>query len=256
MAAYEWLVVVYFSALIAAAWIVPVPMSRRLQATSLGAAPLVLVVVSRAVATDVRWWLPHFFLLAGYWMPGLLVPVTHGRRFEAWLVRSDARLRPSLPAVPAWAAPVVELAYLLCYPLVPVSFAIVWMNGTAADIERFWFAVLMAGYCCYVTLPWLVSRPPRLLHPDGTRRRTLGTINTQVLARASHEFNTFPSGHVAVTAAAAAAVATISVRDGALLGIVVVAICVGAASGRYHYVVDVLFGLGIAAAAHAAAAAL
>jgi len=221
-----------------------------------------VVAVSRFRSTalePIRDWAPCLFLVAGYWLPGRLF-TTPNVRLEQGLLAIDARIlsatQRGFRAVSPALMEGLELAYLLCYPLVPVSFAIVWMNGTAADLERFWFAVLMAGYCCYVTLPWLVSRPPRLLHPDGTRRRTLGTINTQVLARASHEFNTFPSGHVAVTAAAAAAVATISVRDGALLGIVVVAICVGAASGRYHYVVDVLFGLGIAAAAHAAAAAL
>jgi membrane-associated phospholipid phosphatase len=70
----------------------------------------------------------------------------------------------------------------------------------------------------------------------------------------SHEFNTFPSGHAAVAAASAAAVATVSAPAGALLGVVVVAICVGAASGRYHYVVDVVLGLAIAGAAHFVAA--
>ena len=55
----------------------------------------------------------------------------------------------------------VELAYLLCYPLVPLSFAVVWLKGSPGDIERFWLTVLVAGYGCYATLPWLVSRPPR-----------------------------------------------------------------------------------------------
>jgi membrane-associated phospholipid phosphatase len=74
----------------------------------------------------------------------------------------------------------------------------------------------------------------------------LSSLNAFVLGRVSHQLNTFPSGHVAVAAAAAASVATISAPAGVLLGLAVSAICVGAAAGRYHYVVDVVLGLAVA----------
>jgi membrane-associated phospholipid phosphatase len=159
-----------------------------------------------------------------------------------------------LPPVPAILAGVVELAYLACYPLVPVSFSVVWLYGSAADVGRFWAAVLLSGYACYATLPWLVSRPPRLV--DGHRAdsgRGIAGVNVLVLGRLSHQFNTFPSGHVAVSAAASVIVASVSGVAGAALGAVTAAICVGAASGRYHYVIDVLLGLAVAAAAVAVA---
>jgi hypothetical protein len=46
--------------------------------------------------------------------------------FERWLAHTDALLRPRLPAVPAPIATLTETAYLLCYPVVPVSLALVW----------------------------------------------------------------------------------------------------------------------------------
>jgi membrane-associated phospholipid phosphatase len=80
-------------------------------------------------------------------------------------------------------------------------------------------------------------------------------MNTLVLGRVSHQLNTFPSGHVAVAGAAVASVATVSGLAGALLGLAVAGICVGAAAGRYHYVVDVVLGLVVAAVAFLIAAA-
>ena len=249
MAAYEWIVVAYFSALTLAAWLAPVGLTRRVEASALGMAA---VVATAAVATTasaaIRAWFPHALLIAGYWMPALLVPPAPERRFEEWLIRSDRRLRRLLPRVPDLLGQPVELAYLLCYPLVPVSFAIVWLNGEGTDVRRFWLSVLLSGSACYVSLPWLVSRPPRS-HSHDTNRRGLPGINVRVLDRLSHRFNTFPSGHVAVAASAAASVAAVSVPAGFALGVAVAAISVGAAAGRYHYVIDVILGLVTAAAA-------
>lgn len=257
MAAFEGVVIAYFSALTVASWFAPVPAVRRLYASAMGAGVLLLALsIALTAAASLRAWLPHLYLVAGYWMPALLVPAPRGRRFEEWLLMSDAALRRLLPGVPAPLATIVELAYLSCYPLVPVAFAIVWVNGNSVDVERFWLAVLLAGYSCYATLPLLVSRPPRSLVVDVRPSRGLAGINASVLGRVSHELNTFPSGHVAVAAAAAASAATVSPPAGVALGVVVAAICVGAASGRYHYVVDVVLGLAVAVAAHVAAAAV
>jgi hypothetical protein len=254
MAAYEWIVVAYFSGLTLAAWLVPIDLTRRLAASAVGVAVVVVaVVVATTAPPALRAWSPHAFLIAGYWMPALLVPSAPERRFEEWLVRSDERLRRVLPPVPRPVGHLVELAYLLCYPLIPLSFAIVWLNGEGSDVRRFWLSVLLSGYTCYVSLPWLVSRPPRS-HPEHeTNRRGLPGINARLLGCLSHRLNTFPSGHVAVTAAAAASVAFVSVPAGLALGVAVAAIGVGAAAGRYHYVIDVILGLVTAAAAVAVA---
>ena len=246
----EWIVAVYFAALTVAAWLLPVRPARRLQASALGAAVLVTTTGAGVFAPSViRAWLPIAYLVAGYWMPALLVTPAPDPRFEEWLVRSDRQLRQFLPAVPRSLGPVVELGYLLCYPLVPLAFGIVWLNGDAADVERFWLTVLLSGYACYATLPCLVSRPPRLQPGKGARRGAVARLNAHVLRRVSHRLNTFPSGHVAVAAAAAASVASVSVPAGVALAGIVAAISIGAAAGGYHYVIDVIFGFAVAATA-------
>lgn len=118
-------------------------------------------------------------------------------------------------------------------------------------MRRFWLAVLPAGYVCYVSLPWLVSRPPRLVREHTAR--AIARLNVFVLGRVSHQLNTFPSGHVAVSLAAAAGVAQVSAVAGALVLLTALAIALGAVAGRYHYMVDVLLGVLVAGAAAALA---
>jgi membrane-associated phospholipid phosphatase len=81
--------------------------------------------------------------------------------------------------------------------------------------------------------------------------RTLAVrgINAFVLSRVSHGFNTFPSGHVAVSIAAALGTLAVLPAAGEVMLAIAACIAVGAAAGRYHYAVDVLLGIVIGAAA-------
>jgi membrane-associated phospholipid phosphatase len=261
MRGYEGLAVVYFAALAVAALAAPADTARRrLLIVLLSLATSGAVAAVSFYGTDsARVWLPHAYLVAGYWLPALIAAKTaHPTRFERWLQRTDAALRPRSAVLPALLKHFTELAYLLCYPLVPASFAVVLTVGSSADVHRYWAAILSAGYVCYVSLPWLVSRPPRLAtesldpaarSPGAPARRQIADANVFVLGRVSHELNTFPSGHVAVSLASAVCVASVSTTAGALVGLAALAISIGAAAGRYHYVLDVLLGLIVGAAA-------
>ncbi len=208
---------------------------------------------SRTLPLTVRLWLPFLYIPLGYWIPVPLVPARRGNAFETWLVRSDDMLRGIARALPRWLAYIVEVGYLTCFPLIPISFAVVWIAGSHEDVARFWMAVLLAGYGCYITLPWLVSRPPRLLEgaPAPVEPSGVSRANVFVLGRVSHQLNTFPSGHVAVTMAAAFAAGAVAPVAGLVLGVFATGVALGAVAGRYHYVIDVMIGvvLGIAASA-------
>ena len=91
-----------------------------------------IVVLARTASADLRAWAAHVYLVGGYWIPAFLVPRRGATRFEAWLIRTDAAWRRQTFALPPWAAAVSELAYLLCYPAVPASFAVVWTRGEMA----------------------------------------------------------------------------------------------------------------------------
>lgn len=203
--------------------------------------------IGRTLPVTVRLWLPFLYIPLGYWIPVPLVPSDRGGAFETWLRRSDHALRDLAGALPRWLAYIVEIGYLTCFPLIPVAFSVVWIGGTSADATRFWTAVLLAGYSCYITLPWLVSRPPRLIEslvvsaaPTGVSR-----ANVFVLGQVSHHLNTFPSGHVAVSMAAAISAAAVSPVAGVVLGTFATGVALGAIAGRYHYIVDVLLGVGV-----------
>lgn len=257
MRTYEGLSAAYFLLLAIAAPFTGVdPRRRALGCVSALAGALGVWIVS-AVGGGVRDWAPLVCIAAAYWIPALLVtgnpahPLIDTRhegitgtitRFERWLLRNDAVLRQHVPSVPGWAVPALEIAYLACYPLVPLGFLIASVAGTADDVNRFWTAVLMSGYTCYGTLPWLQSRPPRVLAPSPDTPHVVARVNVVALSRFSHRWNTFPSGHAAMSFAVAAALAPISTPAAIATGVVAVGVAIGAAAGRYHYAIDVLLG--------------
>jgi membrane-associated phospholipid phosphatase len=245
MMPFEWLSALWFSALA----MVALAMRRRPFATRallLSAALVALVLLtSRMASTTIRAWAGHLYLVAAYWIPSLLATGAPGTWFEEWLVRSDAGWRRHVSAFPAWLAHTCELAYLLCYPLVPTAFLVVWTSGDDADVNRFWMVVLAAGFACYGALPWLVSRPPRLTSGERIPPRGVAQVNALVLDRLSHQLNTFPSGHVAVSVASALSVWAVSPPAGAVIGAIALGVSVGAITGRYHYVVDVIVGMAV-----------
>jgi membrane-associated phospholipid phosphatase len=73
----------------------------------------------------------------------------------------------------------------------------------------------------------------------------VASFNVLLLRRVSHQFNTFPSGHVAVATAVALAVFPVSRLAGVILGVIAAGIAAGAAAGRYHYGIDVVAGAGV-----------
>ena len=224
--------------------------SWRAAVSSATAAAGILLIV-RIAPFAARAWLGHAYLVAGYFFPSLLVAGRQPGAFEAWLVRSEDWWGRWLVPLPRLAVVAAELSYLLCYVLVPAAFLAVLLAGTRADIDRFWTAVLVSGFACYGTLPWLIARPPRAIAAARQARAgNLHGVNVLVLARVSHGLNTFPSGHVAVSAAAAVVVCGVEALAGAALLVIAAGIAVGATAGRYHYTIDVVLGalIGIGAA--------
>src|SRR5205823_6251950 len=132
-------------------------------------------------------------------------------------------------------------------PLVPAGFACLYVAGLREETDRFWTAVLLPVFSCYGVLPWLPTRPPRVLEHEP--RRSSGCIrrlNRQVLRRASIHLNTFPSGHAAASLSTALAVGARLPLAGLLLGLVAVGIAIGSVVGRYHYAADALAGVALA----------
>src|SRR5262245_6657349 len=95
--------------------------ARRGAAVAVCLATVGLALLSRQAPEVVRLLAPNIYMVAGYWMPALVVgrdaAALGASRFEQWLARTDAALRPRLPDVPSPLAVLSETAYLLCYPV-------------------------------------------------------------------------------------------------------------------------------------------
>ena len=244
--------IVYFAYVIAAAAAVrEVAVERRVRVAGMAAGAILIVLFSGQilpVQSVVRDWLPAVWLVLGYWLPGgLLHEPMPG--VEAWLRASDRWLQQSEWArtPPAWLSALLELAYFLVHVFVPAGFLVVAVAGLDAS-EHFWTPVLLAGYACYGTLPWLQARPPRLVETvdSGAAPAQMRGWNERLLDLVSVKANTFPSGHVAV--ALAVALVVLDLLPIAGLVFVPTALLIAAATvvRRYHYTADAALGLVIA----------
>jgi membrane-associated phospholipid phosphatase len=200
--------------------------------------------------------LPSLVLLTGYWLSGLFF-VRPDPRIEHWLLSVDDRIL-TRPGVLSWfrQAPRLvteyfELTYLLVYLAVPAGAVTLALGGHADQIGRFWTIVLLAEFACYGMLPWIQTRPPRVFDTQtgGGPQPPIRRFNHAIVNRASIQANTVPSGHAAGALATALAVgSSMPAAGGAFL---VLAICIAAATvlGRYHYTIDTVLGVIVAAVA-------
>jgi hypothetical protein len=255
--------IIYFAYVIAAAGLVrEVAAERRLRVAGMAAGAIFLVLLGGQILpahSVVRDWLPAIWLLLGYWLPGGLQhePMPG---VEAWLRASDRWMLETPWAwarkPPAWLSAVLEVAYFLVHVFVPAGFLILALAGLDAS-EHFWTPVLLAGYACYGTLPWLQARPPRLVESVESGE-SVGSVesapaqarvrgwNERVLDLVSVKANTFPSGHVAVALAVALVVFDLLPVAGLIFVPAALLIATATVVRRYHYTADAALGLVVA----------
>ena len=108
--------------------------------------------------------------------------------------------------------------------------------------------MLLAEFTCYGMLPWIQTRPPRVLEATVATATppTIRRVNLGVLGCASIGANTVPSGHAAGALATALAVATTMPAAGAIFLVLAGSITVATVIGRYHYLVDSVLGVIVA----------
>jgi membrane-associated phospholipid phosphatase len=264
----EWINALAFSWFVVLAWSQrSLARPRRLKISGIGASGLgitifVSLVLPRLVAplaaSVTRDWLPYLLFLMFYWQAGQLVTRADAV-FEARLERLDSRVvAPVLQwvarrALGAWILTYLESAYLFCYVSVPLGLTTLYLLRKGRDADHFWTVVLLATYTSYGMLPFIQTRPPRMLGEKWSAALPAGkmrALNLWVLRHASIHANTFPSGHVASSTACA----LVLLRLGPLwvgLGFLLVAISIalGAVAGRYHYAADAILGFLVASAA-------
>jgi len=260
----EWINTLFFSFLVGLAWLRPQPFSRsrRFRITAIGAGVLILLLAEQFLhlllpplwVAVVRDWLPAPVLLMAYWQAGQFF-TNANREFQEKLNGLDRRLFPIARwfagerKIQTWCGVYFELAYLLCYPLVPFGLGLLYLLRMGRYADEFWAAVLLPTYICYVMVPFLPTLPPRMLaggEAFGKPATSLRSLNLWVLRHASIQANTFPSAHVAATVAVGLELLCRVPLAGVAFLWVAVSIAIGAVMGRYHYAADVLLGAGLA----------
>jgi hypothetical protein len=258
---WEWIAIGYYAYLAVVALA-----DRRFASARIGAFAATtvcgLVLLSRAVAgraleTDGPVFaivVPLAVLLGGYWLSGLFF-VRPMEAAEAWLMAMDERLLRRSGILAAYeAGPRVvheslELAYVLVYAVIPAAVTTLTISGHADAISRFWMIVLLSEFISYGMMPWLQTRPPRVLesrarmiHPQSALRR----FNASILDRGSIQANTIPSGHAAGAVATGLAVTEVMPITGIVFLVLATGIVAATVLGRYHYVIDSLLGVAVA----------
>lgn len=199
----------------------------------------------------------------------LLEPVILGlnpRRWDAFFAGVDARWFPAV--VLGWRnafgrAPLVTdalYAVYVSYYALPVLVALLARRRGPAALEGAVLALLAAFYVSFLGYLLFPTSGPRLSPADEARLLGGGAVSDAVRAflhvAERTRLDAFPSGHTAVSLAAAAIGARLAPRHAAALLAWAGAIVFSTVYVHVHYVVDVVAGAALAAAALAGAPAL
>ena len=214
------------------------------------------------IASPVRDWHPALLMLLAYRESGLFIKADPAHRLDHLFISWDQAILHSrwvewaLDACAPWLQHYLEIFYLLCYPLVPLGFAALYLmrasivaqrepRGRAVMFDKFWTAVLLATLFCYAVYPAFPLTPPRVLFndvPGPTVSPLLRHMNLWLLDRLSVQVCLFPSAHAAAVTATALAVRAYRPRLGILFCVAALSVAVATVYGRYHYAADAVAG--------------
>jgi hypothetical protein len=202
----------------------------------------------------VRDWLPALLLLMPYWVAGLFFSGAN-EKLQSRLLRFDyvllSHFRPLWPGGRAgrWLLAYFEIAYAICYLIVPLAIGVLYLGHMGIYADRFWSTVLLPTYISFIALPFFPTLPPRVLDSQPAQSNSKSRIrflNLWILQHGSIQVNTFPSGHVAASVSAALALLPLMPAVGLLFVLIAISIALGAVIGRYHYAADALLAAAIA----------
>jgi membrane-associated phospholipid phosphatase len=263
----EWIQIGFAVILAVAAWIQalfarPLPVRRRWNITLLALVPIAVVMLARATASflpplyvsTLRDWLTVALFLVPYWQTGQFF-LQPNHRIEQRLLAFDRWLMPRTAGTSGTSRTgfglILEVAYLFCYPLVPLGLLALYATGQGSHVASFWLVVLIATYLCYAITPFVPAYPPRDLAPSQPAPSQAGKariFNRWILKHGSIHAISFPSAHVASTFAVSLVLLRFAPLAGLAFLFVSIWIALGAVAGRYHYALDVLLGAATALA--------
>jgi membrane-associated phospholipid phosphatase len=257
----EWIQIGFALILAMAAWIQalgsrPLPARQRWNITLLALVPFAVVMLARSTASflpplyvsTLRDWLTVALFLVPYWQTGEFFQGPN-HRIEERLLAFDRWLMPRTASTSGTSRTslglALEVAYLFCYPLVPLGLVALYAAGQRNHVASFWLVVLLATYLCYAITPFVPAYPPRDLagsQPPPAQTGKARVFNRWILKHGSIHAISFPSAHVASAFAVSLVLLLFTPIMGLVFLFVAIWIALGAMVGRYHYALDVLLG--------------
>jgi hypothetical protein len=207
-------------------------------------------------ASAVTWVvIPSLTVLGTYRVSGAFL-VKPSLGLERWLLAIDDRLLRTTGVLRAYdrapwvASEIFELFYVLVYAVVPAGATVLLLGGSTESLGRYWTTVFVAEVLCYAALPWLQSRPPRVLElpPPPERAGPIRRLNLWLLRHGSIQANTLPSAHAAGALAVGLAVYSAMPAVGLVFITIAIGITLATVLGRYHYAIDSILGAAVAIA--------
>jgi hypothetical protein len=112
--------------------------------------------------------LPGALLLGGYWLSGFFFRDPQPW-LESWLIGVDcaAGAQQWMDRSPRWLAELLELSYAMDYVVVGGGAIYAATFGTEA-VAYYWSLVLASELASFAPMPWLRSRPPRVVGDETT----------------------------------------------------------------------------------------
>jgi len=195
------------------------------------------------------WLLPPALLILGYWTSGLLF-VAPMKRIEELFAFVDrlVDVRRLGSRAPVGVAEFLEFSYAAVFALIPTALTLHLTLSPKPDTNQFWTVILVTDFVCFAALPWIQTRPPRVLESDDPWSSSFRSFNLRWLRTASIQVNTFPSGHAAEALAAALLVSDLRTVVFMWMLFNAAAVSAGAVLGRYHYAIDAFAGWLVAVA--------
>jgi membrane-associated phospholipid phosphatase len=245
--------VAYFGFFTILALVWPLALHSRIKAILIGVIGIAVTATSVATPAILHDWLPVPLMALAYWQSGWFFTKANPRLqslFENSERKILALLRIDLARwARTWIGGLLELAYVFCYPVVPLGLGSLYLSGFGNAAAEYWAIVLLSAYPCYVLLPFIQLLPPRLIEgtdASANRSRSLRRFNLWLVRRVTHQANTFPSGHVAASAGIALALLRFTPAAGLVFAVIAAGIAAGCIVGRYHYIVDVIAAVALA----------
>ena len=208
----------------------------------------------------VRDWYPVPLILLAFREMGWMALPHTSRAFENYWVVWDRRLlhdwglKSAIEALGPVLPNLLELSYLLVYIMPIVTVSVFYLYRARPRLDDAYSILLFGTLTAYALYPFFPSEPPRSVFPldDLPMLSSLRRLNLFFVGNYGIHTSVFPSGHSAAAFSAAFAVMKL-IPEKPWLGraFLILAILIGFATiyGRYHFAIDAVAGLALAALA-------